>query len=170
MSPLSVFAPTTWAEDNRADLDLGSSSPVPVNGRIVIAGKRGTVYLLPERFSGVGHQIATLDGCQAYGGAARKGTDVVEPCNDGLRLLHVGPATLSWGWRAPRVSGSPVIVGGEVYATDRDAGELVDVSLHTGAVRGRVAVGAVTRFASPTPYAGRIYVPTLTGICAVEGS
>ena len=170
MAPLSVFAPTTWSQDNRADLDLGSSSPVPAHGRIVIAGKRGTVYLLPEQFSGVGHQIAALDGCKAYGGAARKGNDVVEPCSDGLRLLHVGRASLSWGWQAAGVTGSPIIVGDEVYATDQRTSELVDVALSTGSVRSRVAVGAVTRFATPTPYAGRIYVPTLRGVAAVVGS
>ncbi len=48
MQKRSVFAPSTWKDDNVGDLDLGSMSPVPVaeQQRWVIAGKRGEVYLL----------------------------------------------------------------------------------------------------------------------------
>ena len=67
----SVFAPSTWKDDNVRDLDLGSMSPmsVPSLHRIVIAGKRGVVYLLHEHFKGVGSAIKNLDGCHAFSGA-----------------------------------------------------------------------------------------------------
>src|SRR5207342_402776 len=62
---LSIFAPSTWKDDNARDLDLGSSSPVSIPGlhRIVIAGKRGVVYLLHEHLGGVGSAIRQLNGC-----------------------------------------------------------------------------------------------------------
>ena len=78
----SLFAPATWRADNRADLDLGSMSPamVPSLKRIVIAGKRGTVYLLHEQFGGVGSAISNLGGCHAFAGSAVVGRTVLMPC------------------------------------------------------------------------------------------
>ena len=60
----SIFAPSTWMTDNRDDLDLGSMSPaqLPDLRRQVIAGKAGTVYLLPERLKGIGSEIDSLTG------------------------------------------------------------------------------------------------------------
>src|SRR5439155_5258993 len=40
------FAPGTWAQDNNRDLDLGSMTPVVVNGYVLIAGKRSVGYTL----------------------------------------------------------------------------------------------------------------------------
>jgi outer membrane protein assembly factor BamB len=43
----SRFAPTTWAQDNAAHLDLGSLSPVLVpGGWVFIVGKSGIGYVL----------------------------------------------------------------------------------------------------------------------------
>ena len=69
---LSMFAPSTWKDDNIRDLDLGSSSPISVPGvhRIVIAGKRGVVYLLREHFGGVGSAVAKLERLPRVRGAA----------------------------------------------------------------------------------------------------
>src|SRR3954454_24796261 len=83
----ALFAPSSWAEDNAADLDLGSMSPVIVGDRVVIAGKRGTVYLLPRDLGGIGGEQDTLDGCKGFGGAAALSHVVVLPCSDGLRRL-----------------------------------------------------------------------------------
>ena len=52
LSRLDYFAPSTWANDNDNDLDLGSMSPVLVGGKVLIAGKRGTAYLLNPSTSG----------------------------------------------------------------------------------------------------------------------
>ena len=88
------FAPATWRDDNIRDLDLGSSSPMPVPSlhRIVIAGKRGVVYLLHEHFDGVGSAIHNLSGCTAFSGAARVGRTVLMPClvEGQIRALQVG--------------------------------------------------------------------------------
>ena len=169
---LAFFAPSTWASDNAQDQDLGSSSPVidPVTDNVVIAGKRGTVYVL-DSLSGVGRSVATtLTGCAAYGGAALTGQAIVLPCSDGIRRLYVADKNSRWSWQISGVAGSPVIASGRVYALDTDSGELVMASLRSGSVLSRVSVGSVTRFATPVPVGNKVYVGTYNGVVAVGGA
>ena len=167
---LSRFAPSSWAQDNAQDLDLGSASPVPVGstGELVIAGKRGDVYLL-DRLHGVGSQVATKSGCAAYGGGANRGGAVILPCSDGIRRLNVSGHSMSWRWQVPGVAGSPVIINGAVLSLDTDSGELVEIALTGGRVLSRVSVGRVSRFATPVPVGTTIYVGTLSGVVGVRG-
>jgi outer membrane protein assembly factor BamB len=166
---LSVFAPSTWREDNIRDLDLGSSSPTMLPGlrRIVIAGKRGVAYLLREHFGGVGSEITSLAGCTAFGGSAVTGRTAILPClGEGqVRALQVGRRSLHWLWSAD-VYGSPVIAGKRVYVTDRDTGDLVVLRLSDGTRVQRLSAGSVTHFPSQTVSGDFVFVPTLTGITA----
>jgi len=167
-----LFAPSTWRQDNAQDLDLGSMSPVvdPVTGNIVIAGKRGNVYVL-NGLNGVGKSVAkTLSGCSAFGGAAFLGQIVILPCSDGIRRLDVGGKNSRWNWQVTGVAGSPVIAGKRVYALNQDSGELNVISFGSGSVVGRISVGSVSRFATPVPVGNRIYVGTLNGVVAIGGS
>jgi PQQ-like domain len=169
---LSVFAPTTWPQDNSQDLDLGSTSPIPVPSvhRIVIVGKRGVVYLLREHFGGVGSAVATHNGCPAWGGGARRGRIVILPClpSGEIRAMRVGPSALHWVWRAPAF-GAPVIAGPRVYVADRNTGDLVVVRLKTGHVVQRIHAGDLTHFPSQVVDGGYVFVPTLSGITAFHG-
>jgi outer membrane protein assembly factor BamB len=173
MRRVSVFAPSTWRDDNVRDLDLGSSSPTMLPGlkRIVTAGKRGVVYLLPEHFGGVGSQIRQRSGCSAFGGTAVSGNSVVWPClfEDQVRLLHVGPHNLRWGWTVNGLYGSPVIAGSRVYVTDRGSGDLVVLRLSNGSVVQRIHAGSATHFPSEAVSGGMVFVPTLSGITAFAG-
>jgi hypothetical protein len=170
LSKTGLFAPSTWQSDNAQDLDLGSSSPVPVGstGEVVIAGKRGTVYLL-DGLHGIGSQVATLSGCSAYGGGATKSGLVILPCDDGIRRLDVSGHHMQWRWQLSGVSGSPVIAGKRVYALDTGSGELVMATLGSGNAVSRVSVGSVSRFATPAPVGSKVYVGTLDGVVAVRG-
>ncbi|MGH3443873.1 MAG: PQQ-binding-like beta-propeller repeat protein [Nocardioidaceae bacterium] len=169
---LAVFAPSTWRADNAADLDLGSSSPVPVNHRIVITGKRGTVYLLRPGLGGVGSALDTLDGCAAFGSATVVRHTVLMPClgQSAIRALHVGTSSLRWGWTASGVYGSPVIAGNRVYVADRFSGDLVVLSLATGKVLQRVHAGSLPHFPSQAVSGHWVFVPTLTGVTAFTPS
>jgi outer membrane protein assembly factor BamB len=166
---VSVFAPGTWKDDNIRDLDLGSMSPMPVPSihRIVIAGKRGVVYLLHEHFHGVASAIRKLSGCRAFGGAARIGRTVLMPClGEGqVRALRVGKSKLRWTWSAD-VYGAPVTAGRRVYVSDRESGDLVVLKLKNGHVVQRIAAGSHTHFPSLTVDGGHVFVPTLSGITA----
>jgi outer membrane protein assembly factor BamB len=173
LRPVSVFAPATWRADNQADLDLGSSSPAMVPGmhRIVIAGKRGTVYLLHQRFHGVGSAIDKLGGCKAFGGAAVVGRTVLMPClgDPAVRALHVGAGRIHWVWTASGIYGSPIIAGSRVYVADRFSGDLVVLRLSNGSVVQRIAAGSLTHFPSSVVDGGYVFVPTLTGVTAFHG-
>jgi outer membrane protein assembly factor BamB len=169
---LSLFAPSTWRDDNRRDLDLGSSSPAMLASlkRIVIAGKRGVVYLLHEHLGGVGSAIATRSGCGAFGGTAVVGRTVLMPClfQGQVRALRVGRSSLHWAWSAD-IYGSPVIAGSRVYVADRDSGDLVVLRLRNGSVVQRIHAGQLTHFPSEVVDGGYVYVPTTSGVSAFHG-
>jgi outer membrane protein assembly factor BamB len=170
-----VFAPTNWVNDNRSDLDLGSLTPALTKaGLVLTVGKRGVGYLLRSRhLGGVGGQIAKLNICPAFGGAAVAGTTVIVPCagggpvavstrNSRLRVLWHGPAS---------ADGSPVIGGGAIWVTSTSAGLLYELNARTGAIRQQIRIGSeLAHFASPT-LAGRVVlVGTLHGVVAVTGA
>jgi hypothetical protein len=164
----ALFAPDVWRQDNEQDLDLGAMSPVPVGGNIVIAGKRGTVYLLSPGLGGIGSELAHVDGCAGYGGAAVVGTTVLMPCDTGIRALHVDGPRLRWGWSNESLHGSPAIGGDAAYGFDN--GNLVEVGLADGHARGHVHVGDVTRFATPAPVGRYVLVGTTSALVAIVGA
>ena len=164
----AFFAPSAWRDDNAQDLDLGSMSPVPVGNKVVITGKRGTVYLLSADLGGIGGELAHLDGCIGFGGAAMRATTVVMPCNGGVRALQVEGIRMRWLWQRDGVTGSPAIGGDAAYAFD--GGDLVELSLSKGHTLGRIHVGDVTRFATPAPVGPFVLVGTTSGIVAIVGS
>jgi outer membrane protein assembly factor BamB len=170
---LSVFGPSTWREDNIADLDLGSSSAavIPDLRRLVIAGKRGTVYLLHERLGGIGSQIRALDGCQAFGGSAVVGHTVLMPClgSGQIRALRVGAHSLRWAWSASNIIGSPVVAGDRVYVASRISGDLFVLRLSDGHQIQRIRAGDLPNFPSEVVDGGYVFVPTLAGITAFHG-
>jgi outer membrane protein assembly factor BamB len=166
------FAPAQWQQDNRGDADLGSLGPVLLpDGLIFIAGKAGIGYLLHAgALAGVNGQALSQTVCHAYGGAAVVGSTAFIPCTEGLQQIQVGPgASLTLGWQEARAPGSPVVGGHTVYTLDR-GGTLYALDIATGQVRATVAVGATSRFATPTLFENRIFIGTLTGVVAVIGS
>jgi outer membrane protein assembly factor BamB len=173
---VALFAPRSWAADNAQDADLGSSSPVPVNRRFVIAGKRGTVYLLRQRLGGIGGNLAAVSGCNAFGGAAHVGHLALMPClySDQVRALHVGRHSLHWLWSAAGYA-SPVVAGHKVLVADLNSNRLEVLSLGTGHLLGSIGIGPLAAggghvFPSETVVGNSVYVGTMTGVSAVSGS
>jgi polyvinyl alcohol dehydrogenase (cytochrome) len=168
LSRLDYFAPTTWAQDNAADLDLGSFTPALVGGRILAVGKRGTAYLLAaDRLGGVGGQLAQAQVCPAFGTGAVRGDTVYVPCPDGVRALELTGESIRVLWKSAAADGSPTLSGGDVWAVDLRAGTLYRLDASTGAVTAQVALGPVPHFASPTLGVSRAYVGTMNGVTAV---
>ncbi|HET9168792.1 MAG TPA: PQQ-binding-like beta-propeller repeat protein [Actinospica sp.] len=165
------FAPSTWAQDNADDQDLGSLSPVAVGGRILALGKRGTAYLLAaDHLGGVGGQIAQAQVCGAFGTAAVEGGTVYVACQDGVRALDVTADGIEVAWKSPvAANGSPTLSGGGLWAVLYPAGTLYRLDPATGAVTGQLALGQVPHFATAEPGTGRVYVGTMTGVVAVAG-
>src|SRR5256714_13182628 len=76
LKPLDRVAPSTWADGNDRDLDLGSMTAVVVNGYVLIAGKRGIGFTLrTDHFGGIGGAGGPGPGGRALcGGAGGGGT------------------------------------------------------------------------------------------------
>jgi outer membrane protein assembly factor BamB len=169
------FAPSSWLADNRADLDLGSLTPVLLRtGQVLTVGKRGIGYLLNARqLGGIGGQVAELRICPAFGGAAVLGQTVVVPCaSGGPAAVAVSGGKLRVLWRGPRAAdGSPVIGGGAVWVTDNQAGLLYRVSLRTGKAVQQLKLGSgLPHFASPSLAGRLVLIGTRHGVVAVTGA
>jgi outer membrane protein assembly factor BamB len=163
----SFFAPTTWPEENRADLDLGSQGPAIVNGYIFIAGKEGTAYTLrPAQLGGIGGQVSKAAICRSFGGTAVVGDVVYVPCADGVRAVRIADdGTMSVLWHAdPAIAGSPVVGGGVVWSMDTRGGRLHQLDPRTGASIRSAATGVASRFATPALHGWAVVVGTMTGV------
>jgi outer membrane protein assembly factor BamB len=173
LSELQFFAPTSWAEDNAADLDLGATAPVLLgNGQLLIVGKQATAYLLEAAaLGGIGGQIASVSVCNSRGGSAYLAPFAYMACPDSGQIVQVrvGPGdTLSpgWTWSSPdSAAGSPTIAEGVLWTMG--TGTLYGVDLSTGTTRYRLPldVGTVEHFSAPGAASGLIVV---AGSRAVE--
>lgn len=175
MRRLSSFVPTDWAQGNATDADLGSAGAALVGTHVWAQGKTSTGYVLNQsNLGGIGGSVSTARGACAtqFGGPAVHGYNVYAPCTNGIRHLVIGPdGAVHAGWRAPsNVTGSPVVGGSRVWALDPAAGTLYALNEQTGAVAGRIAVGAAVRFATPALTGRLVLVPTRTGLTAVSAS
>ncbi len=169
-----VFAPSTWADDNAHDLDLGSTQPALLpDGMVLEDGKRGTAYLVDSaHLGGVGGQVAQADVCEAYGGAAVQGSIVYEPCaQGGLAAVDTAGHTIRVRWRGPsQAQGSPVIGGGRVWVTDYQGGTLYELDQATGATRASLSLGAtLPHFSSMSMTGSHAFLGTMQGVIAVGG-
>ena len=167
------FAPQNWQQENASDADLGSTGPLLLPNNLVYAdGKSGLGYLLhANALGGVNGQVQVLNVCHSYGGAATTGSQIFVPCTSGLReLLLNAQGQLTLGWQAPsQITGSPVIGGQTVYSLSGD-GTLYALDSATGKTRATVAVGQISRFATPTLFNNHVYVGTLSGVTSVVAS
>ncbi len=174
MQRLDYFAPTNWAQENAADLDLGSLTPVWLsNGFLLQAGKAGQAYTVrANHLGGVGGNVAKTSlcpntTCGAYGVAAVTGSTAYVPTTRGIVRVGVsntGHMAVVWTAQGG-ISGSPVAGRGALYALGN--GNLYAISGPTGRQLGHVAVGSTSRFATPALSGHKAYVPTLSGITAV---
>ena len=175
----NFFAPTSWAQDNASDLDLGSTQPVLAAGNsALIIGKRGTGYLLSTtRMGGIGGQLAESSVCPAFGAAAVSGSTVYEPCaSGGMAAISVSAAQrkISVLWRGPADSnGSPVAGGGAVWVTSYSdtGGTLYELNPANGAVKSQLAISqGLPHFSSLSLAGGTAFLGTLNGVVAVNGA
>jgi polyvinyl alcohol dehydrogenase (cytochrome) len=169
------FAPSTWADDNARDLDLGSMSPALLsNGMTLADGKRGAAYLLTTtHLGGIGGQQAKAPVCVAFGGPSVDGAVAYIPCEGGgMAAVDTSGGKISVLWRGPASAfGSPVIGGGAVWVTDWDSGTLYELDQATGKVQQQIALGtALPHFASPSLSGGLVLIGTVHGIVAVSGA
>lgn len=174
LKQVDFFTETGWAQANAGDVDLGSSSPLLVNGYVWQQGKSDKSYLRPQDDLGgfVDTPVTTRACAKQFGGAAAHGSAVFAPCTDGLRRVDVlSGGKVRLGWKADSsITGSPVVGGGGVWTLDVGSGRLYALDESTGRALSQVDVGAVTRFATPALAGGFALVPTAGGVTAVSGA
>lgn len=168
---LDRFSPSSWANDNANDLDLGAMTPAVVGDFVYADGKQGSGYVLrTDHFGGIGGNITTAAVCRAFGAAAVDGTTIFVPCSGGTRALTIGAdgsITPKWQAGAP-TNGSPVLGGGTLWVMKWPDGTLYGLDPATGAVRTKVDLGEVPHFATPTLAHGTIFVGTMHGVTALR--
>jgi outer membrane protein assembly factor BamB len=155
------FADRDWVQLNRGDVDIGSLGPALLSGgRVFVAGKAGTGYLLAAGQLGhVGGERFSARVCRgAYGGAAWSDPYVYVPCQDGLVALRVEGERFVAAWRAVGMSvGSPIVAGGAVWVIDI-GGTMHALDATTGAERFSAPLGDVTRFATAAAKGNQVVV------------
>jgi polyvinyl alcohol dehydrogenase (cytochrome) len=172
LTQMGLFAPSTWPQDNQRDLDLGSSNPTLVGGRILAIGKRGIGYVLQrEHFGGVGGQLSQVTLCRSFGGSVNSGGIAYVPCTDGTRAIRFAAnGTASVLWRdSVNANGSPTIGAGVVWVVNYTNGTLFALDQANGTTKAQLGIGAVPHFASPTLSGNHAYIGTTSGVVAVSG-
>jgi outer membrane protein assembly factor BamB len=178
--PLDRWTPSTWRQLDCGDTDIGAMVPTVLRGTGLVfqSGKEGRAYLLHESSlgrDGPPADAADLKAGECRGGVAFDGRSVFVGCQDaifGLPLDASRPSLRlpgSGGWRQRTSSGCdaepPIFSAGAVWWLDRchvlhasDAG--------SGRQLFAYDVGSSNHFATPAAAAGRIFVPTSTGVTA----
>jgi outer membrane protein assembly factor BamB len=166
---MDFFAPTSWAPDNAADLDLGSMTPAfTANGYILQAGKSGQAYVLKGvHLGGIGGQVYTAPLCKAFGVSAVTNNVIYLPCTNGITRVEVDSAgRFRKVWTASGVNSSPVVGNGAIYAVTSSS--LVALN-SAGTQIGSIALGAATtRFTTPALAGNKVYVGTVNSLVAIR--
>jgi outer membrane protein assembly factor BamB len=169
------FAPSNWQAENSSDADLGSIGPVLLpNGFVFVAGKDGKGYVLhANALGGVGGQVAEMQICngQAMGGAAVVGSQVLVPCNDGVRSVTIeSNGQMSSGWHASDMTLPPIVGGHTVYGLNTN-GRLFAADLSSGQVRISLNTSVqIPPFSTPMLSGRSLFFGTVNGVAAVTFS
>ncbi|GLV59106.1 hypothetical protein KDH_59340 [Dictyobacter sp. S3.2.2.5] len=170
---MDAFAPQDWQDENSHDTDLGSMGPLLLpNNQLFISGKSGKGYILhANALGGVGGQISETQICdgQAMGGGATVGTQILVPCNDGVRRVTVSSdGHLSVDWHISDMKLPPIIGRHTVYGLDT-GGTLYAADLASGKVRTSISLSEeVPHFATPTLSGRTLFIGTMNGVAAVS--
>ncbi|HEY7915458.1 MAG TPA: PQQ-binding-like beta-propeller repeat protein [Acidimicrobiales bacterium] len=169
---LQFFAPTSWASDNRQDLDLSMEPVMLADGQVIVAGKSRTAYLLDgAHLGGIGGQLATLApvcGDDIDGGGATVGTTAYLPCLSGVAAVEAegSRGTLRLIWSSGSGGGPPIVAAGLVWTIGQN-GELYGLDPDTGAVRQQASIGApASHFPTPSVGDGLLVAPARTRVVA----
>lgn len=164
------FAPTDWAQDNAADLDLGSTAPVLLgDGRLATVGKQAVMYLVSAgHLGGIGGQLGSIEVCEAFAGLAYDPPDLYVPCASDERMEAVrvgsgGTMNVAWTWQAPGEIGAPTAAMGSLWVVALRPAELVELDPTTGAEQAVLPLDVGT----PEHFAG---VSAAEGMLVVAGS
>ena len=174
------FAPTSWAQDNRTDADLGSTPPAFVGNYVLQVGKGHIGYLMNRNhLGGIGGQVAEMPLCNKDpdGGLAVHGSIIYVPCGDGVTAVRITDRApyMSVLWTAPAtngvpINGPPIFASGLVWSLDA-YGTLWGINPANGApvIQEHTNAGEPNHFPTPTVADGLLIMPTTDQLYAWEG-
>ena len=161
---LGNYTPANTDELNSGDVDLGSTSPVPIAGFVAQGGKDGRIRLLSKsRMRGTRpHKggelsvVATPSGADLFTAPAVYKTFLYVADNGGTAAYRVRNSKLQVVWRTGTGGTSPIVAGGLVWVYDPGGG--LNVYTLGG---GRVATLACGggHWNSPIVVDGRVALP-----------
>ena len=127
---LGNYTPANTDELNSGDVDLGSTSPVPIAGFVAQGGKDGRIRLLSKsRMRGTRpHKggelsvVATPSGADLFTAPAVYKTFLYAADNGGTAAYRVRNSKLQVVWRTGTGGTSPTVAGGLVWVYDPGGG------------------------------------------------
>lgn len=173
---LDVFTPSSWAQDNTNDLDLGSTVPALLShGHVVQVGKSQTAYVLKRsHLGGIGGQLSTVTGlCGSTfdGGSAINGSTVYLPCRKGpisATVSKTGELHVNWA-SSVSSAGPPILAGGLVWVIDQ-SGHLDSLDAASGAINQQLSIGSVANhFPTASVGDGLLFAPATNSVVAFGG-
>ena len=172
---VAYFAPSSWAQWNVSDLDLGSTGPAVLPGGLAFqVGKAGTGFLLRvPHLGGIGGQLASTSVCSgggAYGADAVSGSTIYVPCTGGLVAVRVAGRSIRVLWRSGAGGpGSPLLAGGRLFE-ETEAGELVALNPANGRVVQSLSLAPpATHFPWVVAVGGTLYAADGKRVVALRG-
>jgi len=172
LSLAQYWAPSDYASLSCSDTDIGSTGPSVLGstGYIAQSGKNGQLYLLNGTYlNGIGGQVATTSVCsgESFGGNAYDATnaDIFVPCGGELDGFSLSGTTFTSLWTQSITSGAPIVIGGAVWAIDRNGSGLHIYAESNGAqLFNDATLGAVSHgFVSPSFGGGLVYAAGNSG-------
>lgn len=166
------FAPSNWALLNSGDQDLGSISPVLLDGGLAwISGKDGTGYLLRrDRLGHIGGQAFAHSVCPTYGGSAYNPPSLYLACPGSVVAVRVDPGgpSFSIAWRQGRdAPGAPIVALGAVWVIETGSGNLVALDPRDGHRLFSYPGGRAMHFATPAASGNHVYAALSRKLVAV---
>src|SRR5579864_100456 len=177
LSLAQYWAPTDWSSLSCSDTDIGSTGPsLLVNTPYIFqSGKNGNGYLLSATYlNGIGGEVASTSVCggESFGGNAWDATnaDLFVPCGGELDGFSLSGTAFSSLWTQSITSGAPIVIGGAVWAIDRNGGGLFVYAESNGAqLFNDATLGAVSHgFVSPSFGGGFVYAAGNNGSSIVR--
>ena len=172
MRLVSFFAPTTWEQDNAADLDMSMAPAILASGQVVVAGKARIVYVLNgHHLGGIGGdevQMNSACGDDIDGGVAVVGQRVYVPCLSGPLSVRIttNPASVVEQWAAHAGGEPPIVTANRVWTVGSD-GVLYGLSTTTGAVVQQATIGVpANHFVTPSVADGLLLVTNADQVIA----
>lgn len=156
------FAPSNWAELSRSDRDLGSISPVLLEGGLVwISGKEGVGYLLRrDRLGQIGGQAFSGSVCPTFAGSAYSAPTLYLACQSQVVAVRVdtGAPSFSVRWRqAHDAPGAPIVAFGALWVIDTGTGRLAALDLADGHELFSYSGGSAMHFVTPAAAGTHVY-------------